>query len=130
MEYVEIQGWNAFEEQFRPIKNKFTIYGDDVMFETYGDELDFVKSQNNNNVWTYVQGDLSMLLVNGYSIVNRLGYYITEVPWEDDKDYTVVLSEDVECECYDEEGHEDNGGEYGKADCTKCEGYGYVTNYV
>ncbi len=130
MEYVEIYGWDKFEEQFRPIKNHFSKTSDDVMFETYGQEVEFVQKQDPRYVWTYVQGDLSMLLVSGYHYVNRLGYYVTEVPWDEDKDYTVVLSEDVECECYDENGHEDNGGEYGKADCTKCEGYGYVTNYV
>jgi hypothetical protein len=72
---------------------------------------------------------MSDLIVAGYHYVNRLGYYITEIPWEDEDDYA-LLSVEVECECYNEEGYEDNNGEYGRADCPECEGYGMVTKYV
>jgi hypothetical protein len=62
--------------------------------------------------------------------VNRLGYYVTELPWEDENDY-VLLSVETECECYDEEAM-DRGErqEYGDPNCEKCQGYGLITEYV
>jgi hypothetical protein len=70
---------------------------------------------------------MSDLVVAGVAYVNRLHYYVTEVPWENEDDY-VLVSVEEECACYNEEGYED--GEYGKSDCDECEGYGYVTKYV
>jgi hypothetical protein len=71
---------------------------------------------------------MSDLIVAGFAYVNRLHYYVTEIPWENEDDY-VLLSVEVECECYDED-RIDNGGEYGDPDCKECEGYGLVTKYV
>jgi hypothetical protein len=93
------------------------------MFETYGEEVDYVTKADNKHVWTWIQGDMSDLIVAGYHYVNRLGYYITEVPWDDEYDYA-LLSVETECECYDEETGE------GKDECPECEGYGLVTKYV
>ena len=121
----EIRGWKAFEEKYKPKKNHFGNHDDVIMYETYGDEVDYVIGQDNQYVWTWVQGDMSDLLVAGYHFVNRLGYYICEIPWTDEDEY-VLLSVEVECECYDEDVWED----YGDPDCKKCEGYGLVTEYV
>lgn len=125
---VEIQGWDAFAEKFKPIKNHISKYDESLMFETFGAEFEYVKEQDFRHVWTWVDGDMSSLLVPGIAYVNRLGYYVTEVPWENDLD-SVLLSVEKECECYDE-ARADNGGEYGDPDCTICEGYGLVTEYV
>jgi hypothetical protein len=127
-QYVEIEGWTAFEEQFKPKKNHLNKHGE-LQYETYGDDWEFIKTQDPRYVWTWVQGDMSDLLVNGIAYVNRLSYYVCEVPWDEDKDYCVLLSVEVECECYDED-RMDNGGEYGDPDCGECEGYGLVTKYV
>lgn len=124
----EYQGWNEWSEKFKPEENHI-VTSNELMFETYGEELEYVRSMDPRYVWTWVQGDLSDLIVAGYHLVNRLGYYVTEVPWDNEWD-SCLLSVEVECECYNEDGYDDNGGEYGKADCTKCEGYGYVTSYV
>lgn len=125
----EIRGWEAFEKKYKPIKNHLAS-DDTYIFETYGDEVDYVILQDNKNVWTWVDGDMSSLLVAGYHYVNRIGYHVTEIPWTDENEY-VVLSEEVECECYDEEAM-DNGDreEHGDPDCKSCEGYGYVTEYA
>ena len=118
----EYQGWQEWADKFKPIKNKFSKY-DEVMYETYGEEVEYVQSMHPNFVWTLVSGDMCDLIVAGYSYVNRLGYYITENPWSDDMD-TVLLSVEKECECYDYETEE------GKEDCDICQGYGLVTEYV
>ena len=125
--YTEYQGWHAWEEKFKPIKNHLRNDPDETMFETYGEEVEFVANYDNKYVWTYLQGDMSDLICAGYHYVNRLGYYISEVPWENEDDYA-LLSVEVECECYKEEGYED--GEYGRIDCEECEGNGHITKYV
>ena len=131
MTHTEYQGWQKWEEKFKPIHNHFSNDPDQDMFETYGEELDFVCKQDNNKVWTWIQGDMSDLIVAGYHYVNRLGYYITELPWEDEYDLA-LLSVEVECECYseDEEVMESRNDEMGDPNCQECEGYGLVTRYV
>jgi len=71
-----------------------------VMFETYGDEVDFVKSQSPANIWMYGQGDDGGTYVwNGWGFVNRLGYFITEVPCPDDLTIQIQVGEpDLTCD--------------------------------
>jgi hypothetical protein len=126
-EPVEYQGWKAWEDKFKPIKNHFRKDPDETMFETYGEEVEFVQKADNKYIWTWIQGDMSDLVVAGYHYVNRLGYYISSVPWENEDDY-VLLSVEEECECYKEDGYDDGGA--GNPNCQECEGYGYVTKYV
>jgi hypothetical protein len=73
--------WVTWLRDFRPIKNSFNgSRGDDgSMFETYGPELDFVRSQTPENVWTLLDCDGKVIVADGYHIVNRLGYYVTEI---------------------------------------------------
>jgi hypothetical protein len=131
MTYTEIQGWNEWEKKFKPIHNHILNDPDQQMFETYGEEVDFVLKQDPKKIWTWIQGDMSDLLVAGYHYVNRLGYYISEIPWENEDDY-VLLSVEVECECYseDEKVMESRNGEMGDPACDECDGYGLVTKYV
>jgi hypothetical protein len=131
MTHTEYQGWQKWEDKFKPIHNHFSNDPDQNMFETYGEEVEFVTKADNKYVWTWIQGDMSDLIVAGYHYVNRLGYYITEVPWEDEYDYA-LLSVEVECECYsdDEDVMESRNDEMGDPNCQECEGYGLVTKYV
>lgn len=119
---MEIQGWYAFADEYKPIRNHFK--NDEIMFETYGEEVEYVRNYDHRYVWTLVSGDMCDLVVAGYSYVNRLGYYITELPWEDE-DTTVLLSIEEECECYDE-----NNEDGGDPECKLCDGYGLITRYV
>ena len=119
---MEILGWNAFVDKYKPINNKFLKH-DDKMYETFGQEVEYIQNHDPKYVWTLVSGDMCDLVVAGYAYVNRLGYYVTEVPWENEEDY-VLISVEKECECYDEETGE------GKEDCQLCEGYGLITEYV
>jgi len=129
--YTEYQGWQKWEDKFKPIHNHFSNDPDQQMFETYGEEVDYVTKADNKYVWTWIQGDMSDLIVAGYHYVNRLGYYITELPWENEYDLA-LLSVEVECECYseDEEVMESRNDEMGDPNCQECEGYGLVTKYV
>ena len=51
------------------------------LFETYGDELEFVHRQDPRKVWTLVGGDDGELyVVSGLHLVNRMGYFVSSVP--------------------------------------------------
>lgn len=77
---------DEFEERFIPKQNH--LRGEDEasfsgwMYETYGEELDFVRSQSQGHVWTIVENDEVLTLLPGYHRVNRLGYILTENPWK------------------------------------------------
>jgi hypothetical protein len=63
------------------------------MFETYGDEVEFVKSQSPDKIWMYGDGDDGGSYVwSGWGFVNRLGYFITEVPCPPDTTIQVRVS--------------------------------------
>jgi len=76
---------DAWEAKYQPIQNHITKNGDDK-FETYGEELEFVRSihfTEPNRVWTLIEGDSGDLwITNGYHFVNRLNYFITKNPFE------------------------------------------------
>ena len=64
-----------------------------IMFETYGDEVEFVKSQSPDKIWMYGDGDDGGSYIwSGWGFVNRLGYFITEVPCPPDTDIQIRVS--------------------------------------
>ena len=70
------------------------------MFETYGKELDFVKAQDPNRIWTYCDGDdIGTYIFQGMRIVNRIGYFVTTVPFDGSKDYQIQISGEDVYEC-------------------------------
>ena len=89
--------WSEFVEQFQPIRNVFSKDEDQQMFETYGAEVDFVNNVPNDNVWTYLEVDGGTVTTNGFHYVNRLGYFITAVPAEEDTEYEIDLEMWTEC---------------------------------
>lgn len=69
---------------------------DGKMFETYGDEVQYVCDVSNNdntsrNVWTLIDGmDDNLYVIEGYHLVNRVGYFITTKPASENTAYEVV----------------------------------------
>jgi hypothetical protein len=85
-----------WETQFKPIKNHLDPNSswDGIMFETYGKELDFVREkckENPNCIWTLMDSeeDDSCVIVEGFHFVNRIGYFITENPAEENVNYVI-----------------------------------------
>ena len=86
---------DQFFDTYKPITNQFDSNASwgGCMFETYGEELEFVMAQDPNHIWTIVDGeDDDVEITNGYHLVNRIGYLITEVPSPDD--FVLVRDED------------------------------------
>ena len=94
-------------DTFKPIPNHLddnasfqTEDGVGYMFETYDEELRFVQSQEPNRIWTYCDGDNSgTYIFQGMRIVNRIGYFVTTVPFDGSKDYQIQISSEDVYEC-------------------------------
>lgn len=96
--------FEEWEEEFVPIKNHLgknpsfqDENGEGIMFETFDIELGYVLGVNSvasQKVWTYVDGDGGTYVVDGYQLVNRIGYFITQNPRQDDQFYEVIVSQD------------------------------------
>jgi len=58
--------------------------GPGCLFETYGEELEFVRKQDPRTIWTLLDNDDGddgdLYLVSGYHLVNRIGYLVSTVP--------------------------------------------------
>ena len=86
-------------ETYKPIVNHIDEHASfdngegGIMFETYGDEVEFVKQQDDACIWTYGDGDDGGGYIwNGWHFVNRLGYFVTEVPCPEFTDIQVLVS--------------------------------------
>ena len=87
---LTIEEW---EHHFKPMVNhldsnaSFNDGSGGLMFETYGAEYDHVAAigqQDPNRIWTYLDGDDGEpTITNSWSFVNRIGYFITEKPYDD-----------------------------------------------
>ena len=117
--------YEEWAEKFRPIKNHIDDNAsfDGTMFETYGAEFEEVVKVANTEprrVWTYVSGDAETI-TDGLHFVNRMGYFITEVPFEGEGFLEISLDEDEENRCRTEGCDEDpNDGEGFDGYCGNC----------
>lgn len=76
---------NDFFKKYNPQLNHFSSSPDDdnYTFEIFDEELEYVKKQNNKQIWTTVSCENEEFwIIPGYHIVNRMNYYITEKEWE------------------------------------------------
>jgi len=78
--------YEQFEKKYRPIKNKFVEEApyNGCFFETYGEDIDFIQSvKEDNKIWTLIDSDNeNSYIVAGFHYINRVGYFVTEIPWE------------------------------------------------
>ena len=85
--YLELTE-DQFDDQYPMVPNHMNrsagwAVGEDggCLFETHGQELDFVKRQDRRRVWTLVDGDDNdMYVVSGLHHVNRVGYLLSRDP--------------------------------------------------
>lgn len=75
--------YDEWEENYIPVENK---YGS-IAFDTHSKEdLKFLQENQYDdalNIWTLVDGDDGKLYIDsGYRFVNRMEYYITQIPRE------------------------------------------------
>jgi hypothetical protein len=78
--------WGEWEEKYKPTT--------DVMYDFYEDIGVGVDSPSPYHIWTVVDNNPNsryLDVIPGHRVFNRLGFYVTEVPWRDDK---MVVSND------------------------------------
>jgi hypothetical protein len=120
--------YDEFVDFYKPIKNEITKYQSDFLtaFETYGEELEFVRSQPAENIWTEVDGDEGVYIINGYHLVNRIQYYVCEVPLSSEAYAEVIVSLERQCDCQEGIEIDLDSPVY----CDECEsGEGYISIY-
>lgn len=85
--------WELFLARHKPKLNHLNSGApmDGFMFETYGDELAFVRSQEFHHVFTLVEGDTTpnTYACSGFHRVNRMGFFVVEVPWTSENEHVV-----------------------------------------
>lgn len=103
--------YEEWVDKFKPTLNHLVRDAsfEGMMFETWGAELDYVLSIANGKngllVWTYIDGEGGTYIVEGYRLVNRIGYFVTQVPYEKDGVYEIQVSEDEDTELWYEPRH-------------------------
>ena len=75
-------------DKYQPIKNHLDDNSsyDGYMFETFGKEIEFIThpSIHPSLIWTLIEGDYGdRWIIPGYHLVNRLGYFYSEIPCND-----------------------------------------------
>ena len=80
--------------QYKPLVNPVDAgcgfdFGDGcTLVETYGDHLAYLKTIPDDRIWTAVESDDEEderpVIVSGMHFVNRLGYFVTENPWNEE----------------------------------------------
>ena len=76
--------YEMWAEVYKPKDNHLVKNEGQKHFETYGIELGYVLATADiepDRVWTLVDGDEGTWIVNGYRLVNRISYFISEVPY-------------------------------------------------
>lgn len=86
--------WDAFEERYKPIQNHITNREEfnGWMFETYGADDDYIRTlakTEPNRIWTIIDCDDDLIIVNGWHYVNRFAYVVTEIAFNEDEEIQV-----------------------------------------
>ncbi|MBC8523008.1 hypothetical protein H8D29_03675 [PVC group bacterium] len=66
--------------------------GRDTLFETYDEAITEIRKHDNKYVWTLIEEDDKQFITEGVHWVNRMGYFVTEVP-HNDESYLVEVEQ-------------------------------------
>ena len=85
---------DEFETQFKPVENVAQgqgVYQFDAYDEKDSGFLQFMAINHPAHVWTRIDGEDGCIYnINGWHIVDRIDYVITEVPWLYENEYEVL----------------------------------------
>ena len=61
------------------------------MYETFGEELEYIKAIPNNRVWTIIDNDKGeLIIIAGRHLINRIGYLVTDTEWQDENEEYLI----------------------------------------
>ncbi len=76
---------DEFEVQFKPVENfehDQGVFQFDANDENDSNFLQFMSNNHPNHIWTRIDGEDGYIYnINGWHIVDRIDYVITEIPW-------------------------------------------------
>lgn len=78
--------FEEWKEKYKPLLDK---NGDVCWYDCAGKDLEFVLNQNILNVWTEMESGDNYFVYSGIHKMNRMGYYVTEIPYNENE--TVVF---------------------------------------
>lgn len=81
-------------DNYQPIDNHFRE--GTQLFETYGEELEFLLQHKREHIWTEVDGEDGVYIINGYHLANRIGYYLTTKPHDPTQDIQLCVIKNEE----------------------------------
>ena len=76
-----INEFDKWEEKYKPIENP-RVLGSNY-FDTYSTDWHFIKNQDSKYVWTWCSQDGWDLVQQGFHFVNRFGYFVATVPYNE-----------------------------------------------
>jgi len=87
--------YDNFLSHYRPVENHINTNAayDGCMFETYGDEAAYIQACKPENVWTLIDEDGELFIINGFHFVNRLGYFVANRVHKNNDSIHVELEE-------------------------------------
>jgi hypothetical protein len=88
-----------WDEKYVPVRNhidKDSAFNG-TMFETFGAELEYINTLDYHFVWTWYTDDCD-IIESGRGTVNRMGYFVSEVPWKDGESLYVDLDKSFDPE--------------------------------
>jgi len=88
-EYIEMT-YSEWVEKYRPLKDS---YGDAHLFNSTGTDLEFLRKQFRVTIWTAISSGSRDYIRNDVKLVNRIGFYVTEIPWIEDDEIDVTVRE-------------------------------------
>ncbi|MCW8966873.1 MAG: hypothetical protein OQK82_09350 [Candidatus Pacearchaeota archaeon] len=102
--------YDDFIEEYQPVQNHLVPDAsfDGMMFETYGEELQYIQSQDQSKIFTIVDCDGCTFISSGFHYVNRMGYLIVTKSIPDNT--FIEVQDDPECDpdaVYDDEDDEE-----------------------
>jgi hypothetical protein len=78
--------WDEWESTYKPIQRPETL-DDNVWGAMYDSLTDVPHGTSVFNIWTVVDNNpnsTGLDIMNGYHLFNRMGYFVTEVPWSEE----------------------------------------------
>jgi hypothetical protein len=94
--------FEQFEEKYKPVQNHLdeNANHDGMIYETFGEELEYIKNiyENGNKftIWTYIDDGEISWYESGFHLCNRLGYIITEIPFNEGENIIACDEYDVD----------------------------------
>lgn len=81
-------------ESYKPDSTEYDKYcGEAYLYESIS-QMDYIRDTHNQCIWSLIDADGELIIVNGAHIVNRLGYYVTSEKWALGTDYQIILEEE------------------------------------